>query len=208
MLEAFLLVGSVHMLGLISPGPDFAMVLRNSLVYSRRTGIFTALGIALGVGVHVAYSILGVGLIVSKSILLFNVIKTVGALYLLYLAYHMLKSKPAGDLEGDSAFCKPDITRWKAFSIGFYTNVFNPKATLFFLAVFSQVIDPATGMLMKLGFGVEMIVLTFLWFGFVANVLTISWIKERYKKITHWIDRTMGAVLAFLGIKILFSGNE
>jgi RhtB (resistance to homoserine/threonine) family protein len=207
MLEAFLIVTTVHMLGLISPGPDFAMIVRNSLVYSRRTGVFTAIGIAMGIGVHVAYSILGIGLIVSKSIVLFSVLKTLGALYLLYLAYHMLKSKPATS-EELAVFTKPDIVPLKALKIGFLTNVFNPKATLFFFAMFSQVIDPATGLFLKLGFGIEMIVLTFLWFAFVANVLTISSIKRQYQRFTHVIDRTMGGVLAFLGIKILLSSKE
>ncbi len=207
MLEAFLIVTTVHMLGLISPGPDFAMIVRNSLVYSRRTGMFTALGIALGIGVHVAYSILGIGLIVSKSIVLFSLLKTLGALYLLYLAYHMLKSKPA-TTEELAVFTKPDIAPLKALKIGFLTNIFNPKATLFFFAMFSQVIDPATGLFLKLGFGVEMIILTFLWFAFVANVLTISAIKQQYQRFTHIIDRTMGGVLAFLGIKILLSSKE
>lgn len=207
MFEAFLIVTTVHMLGLISPGPDFAMIVRNSLVYSRRTGVYTAIGIALGVGVHVTYSLLGIGLIVSKSILLFSAIKTLGALYLLYLAYHMLRSKPVNE-EELAVFSKPDIVPLKAFKIGFLTNVFNPKATLFFLAVFTQVIDPATGLGLKLGFGIEMIVLTFLWFAFVANVLTISTIKRQYQRFTHIIDRTMGAVLAVLGVKIFLSPKE
>lgn len=207
MLQAFLLVTAVHMLGLVSPGSDFAMIVRNSLVYSRRTGVMTAIGIALGVGVHVTYSILGIGLIVSKSLLLFSALKTIGALYLLYMAYHMLKSKPSS-LTNESVFAKPDIATSKALKIGFLTNVFNPKATLFFFAVFSQVIDPATSLALKLGFGVEMIVLTFLWFAFVANVLTISAIKARYQCVTHHIDRAMGVVLAGLGIKILLSSKE
>lgn len=207
MLEAFFIVTTVHMLGLISPGPDFAMIVRNSLVYSRRTGIMTAIGIALGVGVHVTYSILGIGLIVSKSLLLFSALKTIGALYLLYLAYHMLRSKPSS-VSNESVFAKPDIAPSKALKIGFLTNVFNPKATLFFFAVFSQVIDPATGLVLKLGFGIEMIVLTYLWFSFVTHVLTISVIKARYQRVTHHIDRIMGAVLATLGIKILMSSKE
>ncbi|NQV90162.1 LysE family translocator [Candidatus Uhrbacteria bacterium] len=207
MFEAFLIVTTVHMLGLISPGPDFVMIVRNSLVYSRRTGIMTALGIAMGVGVHVTYSLLGIGLLVSKSILLFNALKTFGALYLLYLAYHMLRSQPKTK-EELAVFVKPDIAPSKAFKIGFLTNVFNPKATLFFLAVFSQVIDPATGLLLKLAFGTEMIILTFLWFAFVANVLTIARITTSYQRITHHIDRLMGGVLAILGLKILFSSKE
>jgi len=73
MLELFT-VASITVLAVISPGADFAMVTRNSMMLSRRAGILTAVGIALGVLVHVAYSLLGVGLIISRSILLFNMI--------------------------------------------------------------------------------------------------------------------------------------
>lgn len=207
MLEAFLIITVVHLLGVMSPGPDFAMIVRNSLVYSRRTGVFTAIGIALGVGVHVTYSILGIGLIVSKSLLLFSALKTIGAVFLLYLAYHMLCSKPTSSSE-TSVFSKPDIPSKKALKIGFFTNVFNPKATLFFFALFSQIIDPSTRLVWKMSFGIEMIALTFLWFALVANVLTIESIKTRYQRVTHHIDRVMGGVLAFLGIKILFASKE
>jgi Putative threonine efflux protein len=92
MLELFT-VATITILAVISPGADFAMVTRNSMMLSRRAGMLTAAGIALGVLVHVAYSLLGVGLVISRSILLFSLIKYMGAAYLVYLGVTMLRAR-------------------------------------------------------------------------------------------------------------------
>jgi threonine/homoserine/homoserine lactone efflux protein len=95
----FITVAIVHLFAVMSPGPDFAVVTRNSLFNSRKVGIYTSLGIALGIMVHVTYSLLGVGLLISRSILLFNIIKFVGAAYLIFIGYKSLRAKPVAPLE-------------------------------------------------------------------------------------------------------------
>jgi threonine/homoserine/homoserine lactone efflux protein len=87
-----LAVVTITILAVISPGPDFAMVTRNSLLLSRRAGLLTALGIGGGVLVHVAYTILGVGILIQQSIWLFNALKLVGAAYLIWLGVRMLRT--------------------------------------------------------------------------------------------------------------------
>ena len=87
-LPEFLAVVTIHLLAVMSPGPDFVMISRNSLIYSRRSGIFSALGLACGMAVHASYSLVGIGLIITKSIVLFSILKFVGAAYLLYFGYH------------------------------------------------------------------------------------------------------------------------
>lgn len=86
-------VALIHLLAVISPGPDFIMITRNSLIYSRRTGIYSAIGLGLGILVHVTYSLVGIGLLISKSILLFNTIKYLGAAYLIYIGYKSITAK-------------------------------------------------------------------------------------------------------------------
>lgn len=130
-LPEFLTVVVIHLLAVMSPGPDFALVSRNSFVYSRRSGVFSALGIALGLGVHVAYSLVGIGLLIAQSIVLFSTIKFIGAAYLIYLGVRSLlsKKKPAG---AELLEEKSDITKFAALKQGFLTNILNPKVTLFF----------------------------------------------------------------------------
>ena len=124
-MESFLLIGSVlliHFFALLSPGPDFIMAIKNSLRYSRNTGIFTAVGFGLGIAVHILYSIAGIALIISQSIILFNIIKILGALYLIYIGYKSITSKSShADLSTESA--KEDISPITAIRIGFLTNV-------------------------------------------------------------------------------------
>ena len=87
---------TITLLAIISPGPDFAMVTRNSLLQSRRAGVFTALGIGLGVLVHVAYTLVGVGLLIEQSPWLFNTLRLAGACYLIYLGVKMLRARAGG----------------------------------------------------------------------------------------------------------------
>ena len=92
--------------------------------------------------------------------------------------------------------------------MGFFTNLLNPKVTLFFLALFTQVVDQATPALIKIGYGIEMSVMTFVWFAFVATALSIKKIKGLFVNIQHLVERVMGATLIALGLKVVFSKEK
>lgn len=196
----------VHLLGAMSPGPDFAMSVRNSLTYSRRTGIFTAVGFALGVAVHVAYCIAGIAVIIARSIMIFNVIKYIGAAYLLFIGIQSLFSRSShtdvGAPEGGG-----DIPALKAVRMGFFTNILNPKATLFFLGLFTVVISPGTPRLLLAAAGVIMVVNTALWFSFVAFFLTQKRVRTVVERFQGYFNRAFGGLLIFLSVKIALSRN-
>ncbi|HOX40928.1 MAG TPA: LysE family transporter [bacterium] len=202
-LPEFLTVVLVHLLGVMSPGPDFAMITRSSLVYSRKTGIYSALGLALGILVHVTYSLIGIGLIISKSIVLFSTIKFIGAGYLIWIGYKSLRSKPNEDKE--KVVEKKDIGTFAAIRLGFFTNVLNPKVTLFFLALFTQVISPSTPFAIRIIYGIETSLMTFLWFGLVALVFSNPRIKQSFSRVQHHFEKVFGALLIALGIKVALS---
>ncbi len=200
-LPEFLAIASLHLLAVMSPGPDFVLISKNSLVYSRKSAIYTALGLAFGIAVHVTYSLIGIAYIISKSIVIFSAIKFLGAGYLIYIGLKSLGATPTENIGSDIA-AEAKIHSWSAIKTGFLTNVLNPKATLFFLAVFTQVIDKNTPVFVKVLYGLEMSTMTFIWFSFVAAVLSHSKIKEKFTKIQHHVERGMGAVLIALGIKV------
>lgn len=209
-MKEFLLVAGIHILAVMSPGPDFAMVLRNSLVYSRRVGILAAVGLGLGILLHVTYSLLGIGLIISQSIVLFNIIKLLGAGYLIYIGIKSLFAKketpvPSGDTLKES---KKDISNVAAIRLGFLTNALNPKATLFFLALFTQVINPETATFVKVLYGLEMSVATFAWFAVVALLLTHRRINQAFSGIKHYLEKVFGAILIGLGIKVALGAHK
>ena len=89
----FLTVALIHLLAVASPGPDFAVVVRESVTHGRRAGIFTAFGVGTAIFVHVGYSLLGIGIIVSQSIVLFNALKWLAAAYLLYIGFKALRAQ-------------------------------------------------------------------------------------------------------------------
>ncbi len=200
----FLTVALIHLLAVASPGPDFAVVLKESVAHGRHAGLFTAWGVGTGILLHVAYSLLGIGLLVSQSVLLFNLLKYLAAAYLVYIGIRALRAGPAPE----PALPQADgvlRTARAAFVAGFVTNGLNPKATLFFLSLFTVVINPHTPLTVQAGYGLYLAVATALWFTLVALLFSHDRVRRGFARLGHWFDRLMGGVLVLLGIKIAFS---
>lgn len=193
------------MLAVMSPGPDFVMMLRSSLKYSRRTAIWSAVGLGGGIALHVTYCLLGIALIISQSIVLFNVIKLLGAAYLIYIGIKSLQSKKVDKVEALHVHKTEDISHLQALKLGFLTNALNPKATIFFLALFTQVISPTTAVAWKLAYGLEMVLATIAWFSLVAIFMTQNPIRKAFMGVKHHVEHVFGAVLLALGIKVALS---
>lgn len=206
-LPLFFTAAFAHLLAVISPGPDFIMITRNSLVYSRRTGVYSAVGLGLGILVHITYSLIGIGLIIANSIVLFNIIKFIGAGYLIYIGYKSLTSKSSKtDIKVRDH--KKDISILAALRIGFITNVTNPKATLFFLSLFTLIVTPQTPLFIKILMGAEMALVTSAWFILVAYLASHYLVKDRISGIQHFAEKFIGVVLIALGIKVAFSTSK
>lgn len=200
-LNEFLLVAMVHLLAVISPGPDFAIVIRNSVASGRQAGRLTALGVGAGIFVHVAYSLLGIGLIVSQSVWLFNLLKLLAGGYLLYLGIKALRTK-AQPVSDQAMPSQSHLSSGKAFGQGFVTNGLNPKATLFFLSLFTLIISPDTPVLIQAGYGIYLALATALWFSLVAMLFSHQRVRQGFYRMGHWFDRLMGAVLVGLGLHL------
>lgn len=201
-LPELLTVTVLNLLALMSPGPDFLMVTRSSLLYSRRTGIFVALGFAIGVLIHVSYSLVGIGIIISKSIVVYSMLKYLGAAYLIYIGYKSLWAQAPAEEQQEAVEEVRHLGDWKSFKMGFLTNILNPKASLFFLAVFSQIVNPATPLLVQTVYGLEFSLMTFAWFSIVATILSHGLIRKAFRKIQHSVERVFGVLLIALGVKV------
>nr|WP_155551593.1 LysE family transporter [Stutzerimonas degradans] len=200
----FLTVALVHLLAVASPGPDFAVVVRESVTQGHRTGSWTALGVGCGIFLHVAYSLLGIGLIVSQSIVLFNLFKWLAAAYLLYLGWRALRARPQALTEVTAAG-GPARSAGSAFVMGFVTNGLNPKATLFFLSLFTVVIDHDTPLLVQAGYGAYLAIATICWFLLVAWLFSRARVRAGFARMGHWFDRATGALLIALGARLALS---
>jgi len=197
-------IAGIHALALISPGPDFIMAVRNSLRYSRKTGIYTAVGFGMGIMVHITYCMAGLALVISKSILLFNVMKYLGAAYLMYIGIKSILAK-SGKINIAETAKEKDIHPLQAVKMGFLTNVLNPKATLFFLSLFTFIIKPGTPPEILAAASIIMVGLTVAWFSLVAIFFTHNRIRATYEKFQKAVNRTLGAMLLMLGIHIALS---
>lgn len=202
-LGEFLALATIHFLAVVAPGPDFAVTIRQSVRYGRVVGLCTAIGIGAGISVHVLYTLLGVGALMHTTPWLLSVAKVVGGAYILYLGISLLRSKTKTAVEGGTALPKQleHQTLPKAFMTGFLTNATNPKATLFFLAIFTTVISASTPLKIQALYGVWMCFVNALWFVIVALFFSSSRVRLLFMRMGHWFERTMGVIL------ILFAGR-
>ena len=207
-LEQFFLIAVVHLLAVASPGPDFAIILKQSIRYDRKVAIFTSFGIATGILLHVTYSLVGIGLIIASDERLFTGLKYIAASYFCYIAWHSLRAKKTnnttgelGVVDGEQVRDYPSIK--KAFFTGFLINGLNVKATLFFVSLFSVIIVPETPFVIKLSYGLYMTLATAAWFVFLSYLLTHPKIRVFLQIKGYLLDRVMGGILLLLAVQLL-----
>jgi RhtB (resistance to homoserine/threonine) family protein len=200
----FLTIASVHLLAVASPGPDFAIVLKHSISFGRRAAIITSIGVGVGILIHVAYSLLGIGILIKTTPMLFQVFSYAGAAYLLYLGFGALRSPAPNNFDHvEVKNVVQLISDNKAFMVGFLTNGLNPKATLFFLSVFAVAVSPDTPDVIKLGYGLYLAIATGVWFCVLSLFLSSQKVTQFMGEKSYWFDRIMGVVLILLAIKLL-----
>jgi threonine/homoserine/homoserine lactone efflux protein len=187
--EKLLLVVSVTTLCMLSPGPDMMLVMRNTLTHDRRWGGVTALGILTGNLVHIAYCTVGIALLLARSAIAFNALRLASAGYLVYLGVQSLRSV-------DAVHAPPAATAsGSAYWQGFVNNVLNPKGSLFYLGVFSQLITPDMSAAQTISLvAVMMTVSALFWLVFV-QALRMPIVLAGLDRSRVAIDRVFGVVL-------------
>ena len=200
-MQEFLSISLLILLAAISPGPDFAMVTKNSLLYSRQHGVYSALGIAASLLIHTIYCVLGLAVIISQSLLAFTMIKYLGAGYLTYIGIKSLLAKRE-ELTSDLTQTHKKMSHRQAFYQGLLGNLLNPKAILFLLAFFTLVIQPGVSLSIEFAYGFEIAVIHLIWFSTLSYVLTHRYVKTHLNRIQFYIVKIMSAVLVAFGIRI------
>ena len=195
----FAVVAVITILAVISPGPDFVMVSRNSLALSRRAGMLTATGIGIGVLVHVAYTIIGVGLLLQSSPALFFCFKMAGAAYLVWMGGTMLLSKGHAPIQTPADCVSTNIA---ALRMGILTNALNPKTSVFILSLFMQVVSPDSDLPKLLFYGAFIAMTHIALFLLVAYFLSAERVRDKVFKARKWIDRCFGSLLVCFGITL------
>lgn len=201
--EAFILAG---VLLILTPGTDTMYILGRSVRQGKNAGLMSALGISTGVLVHCIFATLGLSIILAKSALAFEVVKYLGAAYLIYLGLRSMLTK--SDLPKDWSDNSGQQSYRKIYISGVLTNVLNPKVALFFLAFIPQFVDPnyAQGTLAFSILGFVFLLMGTVWcilLAFFAARLSKG-IRSNYR-FKVWLDRVTGVLFVALGLKLAFS---
>ena len=191
------------LLAVVSPGADFAMVTRSSYAQGRMAGLAAAMGIALGVQVHVLYTVFGIAVLISQSPTLFLIMKTLGAGYLIYLGYRSFTSIQRINLDQPAATARSLL---QALRTGFLTNCLNPKTMLFVISAFSQVVQPSSPLWLNFAYGAFMSVAHWAWFSLVAVFFSSPVLRRAMIERQRMADRVIGVALMGLGVAVAVSG--
>ena len=186
----------------LAPGPDNIFVLTQSALHGRAAGLIVTIGLCTGLLVHTAAVSLGVAAVFANSALAFNVLKSVGAAYLLYLAWQAFRAG-ASDIPQNG---NPQISFRRLYARGIIMNITNPKVAIFFLAFLPQFTDPSRGSLtlQLMSFGAIFILATLMVFGAIA--VFAGWIGDWLKgspRAQIVMNRVVGAVFAGLALRLV-----
>lgn len=202
-MELFFTVALMHLFAVASPGPDFFLISRQSILYGKNISIWASLGISMGILMHSLLSIAGIYMILSLYPYLLFYMKIIASLYIAFLGIRTLMI--SNNIKIDISANKIDISFFKSFFTGFLTNALNPKAFLFFIMVFALISNTTESVVIKMALGVYMSVATFIWFTFIS----ISFAKISQgaviKKIIPYLEKIVGVLLILISLQILFS---
>ncbi|EPJ48965.1 MAG: hypothetical protein OFPI_26630 [Osedax symbiont Rs2] len=194
-------ISAIALLMAVSPGADFALVTRNAITGSKRAGLYTTLGIATGLWLHIGYSIAGIALVIKNSPWLFDAMKYLGASYLIVLGgLSIYNSKKASPLNSSG---KSGISAKSAFSSGFISNALNPKTSLFFLSIFTQLVNASTPLTIQFGYGMIICLAHIIWFSSLSTILTQPKLLAQLRSRKTLIDNVLGAMLIAFGLRII-----
>lgn len=203
-------LASVHFIALMSPGPDFALVVQNATRYGRQTGVYIALGLSFGILLHAILSLTGVSYLVHQQPTLFALVQIAGGSYLLYLGFGALKGTwqtlSSKSIVSEQQY-SPDLllnNKRQAFSRGFATNILNPKALVFFISLMSTLVPASMSLTGK---GIALVILWSLslaWFSFLAWALSTERLQAKLKSLAVYIDGLCGLIFTVIGVSILW----
>ncbi|WP_044875239.1 LysE family translocator [Pseudomonas sp. LFM046] len=204
--SVLLSLAAVFAIALISPGPDVALVVRTAVHQGRRAGLLSALGLSCGILIHGTLVLTGVALLVSRSPILFDLLQLIGAAYLGWLGVGAVrawfKRREGGGGRLDGVLPPSTLGPWLR---GLATNLFNPKALVFFLALLTGLIPAEMSIAGKLGAAAILFGMGLAWFSLLGLVLTRRRNQQLLLRAAPAIDLACG--LVFLMVALGLAGR-
>ncbi len=209
LLGIFVTVAIAHFLALLSPGPDFVLVVKSAIRNEGKNAIGVALGIASANALYIGLCLIGVGSILAASVTVMIVLKVIGGLFLIYLAVQALRASKSSyknlDMADHTHSNTVKATFFKEFITGFMSGILNPKNLLFYLSLFTVVLTPEVGFAFKICLGIWMTAIVFLWDLSIIFLLSTPKVRSKFTKLAYYIDKVTGAILGLIGFAIVKS---
>jgi len=199
-LTAFLAVALLHLMAAISPGPAVLMAARTGLAEGLRTGAFLAMGIGAGAVIWAIAALFGLSLVFQTAPLVLWLLKLIGGLYLIILAWGLWRDA-AKPLDTSPSPRSPRSAA-AAFRAGLLTQLANPKPAVLFSAIFIGTVPPGTPFWVYVALLTVVFLNETLWNIFVSRIFSFERTRQRYISLKTIIDRSFGSLLALLGLQI------
>ena len=205
---AILSIAVALTLGAMSPGPSFILVARTSLAVSRRDGLAAAVGMGVGGVFFSTIALLGLLAILTAVPLLHLALKVLGGTYLVYLGYRIWRgARQPLVLESTSLQNYPTQAR-RSFVLGLVTQVSNPKTAVVYASVFASLLPHNIPPSVLVALPIMVFAIETIWYSVVALALSSPSPRTRYLASKAWIDRTAGAIMSLLGLKLIFEAQQ
>lgn len=201
-LEGFLLLAFAHFLALISPGVDFFIIINSTLKYSKKAGVMTAFGIALANLVYILLALFGIT-IIKENIFIFNSLKILGSIYLIYISYHLINSKKK-DLFKNSIENKNSQKLLNSFLKGFISAILNPKNFIFYFTMFSITVEEFTPLFIQVIYASWMFFAVLVWDIFIVYIIGIKKITSFFNTYMSLIENISALFLTFVAFMIIY----
>ena len=207
LLSIFITVGVAHFLALLSPGPDFVLIVKSAIKNDSKDAMGVALGITIANAVYISLCLIGIGSILAASALLMIILKIIGGLFLIYLAVQALQARKTSysqlDINEPISTNVTNTTFLKEFVAGFISGIFNPKNLLFYLSLFTVVLTPEVSFAFKLSLGVWMTIVVFVWDTSIIFLLSTRKVRQKFTQAAYYLDKITGALLGIIGVTIV-----
>lgn len=199
----FAAVIGVHVVALLTPGPNVLIVSQTAISQSRRAGIVTGLGVSTGAMFWAALAVGGVGLLLHQTTWLYESMKVVGGLYLLYLGWHSWQHAKQPLSTDDVA---PILARndWMYYRRGLLTVLTNPKAIMFFASIFSAMFQPNLPRWVYMSAVAVVGVDAILYYSLLSFALSTRQAQAAYLRTQGLLDRLTGGLMIFFGVRLAF----
>ncbi len=201
--QQFLIIAGAHFLALLSPGPDFFLIVRSAVVNGARVASGVCVGIALANGVYIGLAIGGVA-VLQEVTGLFAVLKWAGCAYLAWLGWRFLTVRDETLAPEAEARAVRRGSWWRECRVGFLSGILNPKNSLFYASLFSLGFERDTPFGVQLAYGIWMFAVVLLWDLCIARAAGHPPVVRRFMMHVRTVERITGAVL--LGIAATIVG--